>query len=108
VTPAYHGEIFIEKGPNVVWRVTVEPEPPANFPIQNIHQVLDYRYTELSGQTFLLPQSGIVIMRSDGVGHKNEIAFRSYRKYSADTSITFDDKDDAPPDDPKAAPPPKQ
>jgi hypothetical protein len=108
VTPAYHGEIFIEKGPNVVWRITVEPEPPANFPIQNIHQVLDYRYTELSGQTFLLPQSGIVIMRSDGVGHKNEIAFRSYRKYSADTSITFDDKDDAPPDDPKAAPPPKQ
>src|SRR5580698_9930889 len=37
VTPAYHGEIFIEKGPNVVWRITVEPEPPATFPIQNIH-----------------------------------------------------------------------
>jgi hypothetical protein len=111
VTAAYHGEIFIEKGPNVVWRITVEPEPPASFPIQNIHQVLDYRYTELSGQRFLLPQGGTVIMRSDGIGHKNEIDFRSYRKYSADTSITFDDggddkaAPDAAPDDKKPAQP---
>ena len=115
-TAAYHGEIFIEKGPNVVWRITVEPEPPASFPMQNIHQVLDYRYTELSGQKFLLPVNGTVIMRADGVGSKNEINFRSYRRYSADTSITFDDSDDktapdaAPADskDDKKAPQPKQ
>jgi hypothetical protein len=113
-TPGYHGEIFIEEGPNLVWRITVEPEPPASFPMQNIHQVLDYRYTELSGQKFLLPVNGTVIMRADGVGSKNEINFRSYRKYSADTSIKFDDADDADqkpdenkPED-KKAPQPKQ
>ncbi|HEX4133534.1 MAG TPA: hypothetical protein VHY84_02850 [Bryobacteraceae bacterium] len=94
VTPGYHGEIFVEKGPNVIWRITVEPDPPASFPIQNIHQVLDYRYTDISGQKFLLPLNGTIIMRADGVGTKNEIDFRSYRKYSADTSITFDDSDD--------------
>lgn len=104
-TPGYHGEIFIEEGPNVIWRITVEPEPTATFPIQNIHQVLDYRYVALSGQDFLLPVSGTVIMRSDGVGSKNDIDFRSYRKYSADTSITFDDTGD---DDKDSAPPPKQ
>lgn len=119
VTAAYHGEIFIEEGPNVVWRITVDPDPPASFPMQNIHQVLDYRYTELSGQKFLLPLNGTVVMRADGVGSKNEIDFRSYRKYSADTSITFDDGDDKtdpaptdnkPPDnkDDKKAPQPKQ
>lgn len=105
VTPAYHGEIFIEEGPNVIWRITVEPEPPASFPIQNIHQMLDYRYVALSGQQFLLPVNGTVIMRADGMGSKNEIDFRSYRKYSADTSITFDDTGD---DDKDAAPPPKK
>jgi len=94
VTPGYHGEVFIEKGPNVIWRITVEPEPPATFPMQNIFQVLDYRYTDISGQKFLLPQGGTIVMRADGVGSKNEIEFRSYRKYSADTSITFDDSDD--------------
>ncbi|MDP9052916.1 MAG: hypothetical protein M3N93_01225 [Acidobacteriota bacterium] len=93
-TPGYHGEVFVEKGPNVIWRITVEPEPPASFPMQNIHEQLDYRYTDISGQKFLLPQRGEIVMRSQGVGSKNEIDFRTYRKYSADTSITFDDGDD--------------
>jgi hypothetical protein len=93
VTPAMHGEVFVERGQNVIWRITVEPEPPASFPIQNVHQKLDYRYTDISGQKFLLPVSGEVIMKADGIGTKNEIAFRSYRKYSADTTITFDDAD---------------
>jgi len=94
VTPGYHGEIYVEKGPNVIWRVTVEPEPPASFPMQNIHEQLDYRYTDIGGQKFLLPSLGEIVMRTEGVGRKNEIEFRSYRKYSADTSITFDDSDD--------------
>jgi hypothetical protein len=96
VTPGYHGEIFVEKGTNAIWRITVEPEPPASFPMQNIREILDYRYTDISGQSFLLPQTGEVIMRADGIGSKNDIEFRSYRKYSADTSITFDDTDDKP------------
>jgi hypothetical protein len=28
------------------------------------------------------------------MGSRNEIQFRNYRKYAADTSITFDDVDD--------------
>jgi hypothetical protein len=96
VTPGYHGEVFVEKASNAIWRITVEPEPPASFPMQNLHQVLDYRYTDIGGQKFLLPLGGTIVMRADGVGSKNEIEFRSYRKYSADTSITFDDKDDPP------------
>jgi hypothetical protein len=50
----------------------------------------------------MLPVSGQVIMKADGTGTKNEIEFRSYRKYSADTTITFDDADsDTPPAAPK-------
>jgi hypothetical protein len=94
VTPGYHGEVFIEKGPNVIWRVTVEPEPPASFPMQNIREQLDYRYTDIGGQKFLLPQAGEIVMRTEGIGRRNELEFRSYRKYSADTSITFDDAED--------------
>lgn len=94
VTPGYHGHIYVEKGANTIWRITVQPEPPVTFPIQDIYQQLDYRYVEISGQKFLLPTVGEVIMKTDGMGSKNEIAFRSYRKYSADTTITFDDNDD--------------
>lgn len=110
VTAAYHGEVFVEKGANTIWRINVEPEPPPSFPVQNIKQRLDYRYTEISGQKFLLPVSGQVIMKADGQGSKNEIEFRSYRKYSADTTITFDDSDSDTPgkDTPEKDTPPKQ
>lgn len=100
VTAAFHGEIFVQEGPNVIWRITVDPDPPATFPVQNIHEQIDYRFVALSGQEFLLPVNGSVVMRADGVGSKNEIDFRSYRKYSADTSITFGDADKDP-DPPK-------
>ena len=99
VTPGYHGEVYVEKGSNAVWRVTVEPEPPAGFPMQNIREQLDYRYTDISGQKFLLPVRGEIVMRAQGVGSKNEIDFRSYRKYSAEASITFDDADSDQPAD---------
>jgi hypothetical protein len=108
VTPAYHGLIFVEKGPNVILRVTVDPEPPASFPIQDIHQVLDYSYVDISGQQFLLPLVSTVTMRHDNFGNKNDIEFRSYRKYSAEATITFSDTDDTPvPEDQKTeqAPP---
>jgi hypothetical protein len=94
VTPAYHGEVFVEKNSNEIWRITVEPEPPASFPMQNIREALDYRYTDVGGQPFLLPLKSEVIMRADGIGTRNDIEFRSYKKYSADATITFDDSDD--------------
>lgn len=102
VTAAFHGEVFVQEGANVIWRITVEPTPPATFPVQDIHQVLDYRSVDLSGQSFMLPVNGTVIMRADGRGSKNEIDFRSYRKYAADATIKFDDADsDKDPDPPK-------
>ena len=50
--------------------------------------------------------SAQVIMRHDRIANKNEIEFRGYRKYSADTSIKFEDSDDpAVPEDQKTEQP---
>ena len=109
-TPGYHGEVFVLKEGNSVVRVTVEPDMPPGFPIQEIHETIDYSYVDISGQKFWLPLKSDLIMRSDRNGSKNDIEWRGYRKYSADTSITFDDTDDpATPDGSKpAAPAPPQ
>ena len=91
VTPAYHGEIFVPatgpKAGSIFWRITVEPEMPAGFPIQDIHETLKYGYAEISGQNFLLPLGADVTMRTGRIASRNEIDFRKYQKYSADTSI---------------------
>ena len=104
VTPGYHGLIFAQKGSNVILRVTVEPDIPESFPIQEVRETIDYNYADISGQQFILPVSAEVIMRSDRVANRNEIEFRAYRKYSADTSIKFEDTEEpASPDSPPAA-----
>ena len=91
VRAPYHGEIFVQEGRNIIWRVSAEPELPPRFPMQGIQQVVDYRFVYLGGQPFLLPVHGWMTVRADGAGHKNELDFRDYRKYSTRTSITFDD-----------------
>ena len=97
VTPGYHGLIFVQQGQNVVLRVTVEPDIPTDFPVQDVHQIVDYNYVDISGRQFLLPLVSQVQMRNGRYASKNDIEFRSYKKYSADTSIKFDDTEDPTP-----------
>jgi hypothetical protein len=106
-TPPFHGEIFVPMDANVVWRITVEPEPSASFPLQDVKETLKYDYAKISGQSFLLPVTSEVVMRTGRIGSKNDIRFILYQKYSADTTIKFDDTDDPPPGDNTKKPPPK-
>ena len=96
VTPGYHGLIYVEKGSNVILRITVEPDMPPAFPLQDIRSVLDYKNVDINGQPYLLPQFVTVLMRDGRIGSKNEKEFRSYRRYATDATITFDDVGDAP------------
>jgi hypothetical protein len=108
VVPGYHGLVYVEKGPNVILRLTIEPDMPEGFPLQEIHQEIRYGYFPINGQDYLLPLTSSVQSRAGTYGSRNEIEFRKYQKYSADTSIKFDDSDEAePPADTKPAPPPK-
>jgi hypothetical protein len=107
VTPAFHGEVFVPFDSDVIARITIEPEPPATFPMQDVKETLKYDYIVISGQQFLLPVSSEVVMREGRIGSRNEIEFRRYQKYAADTSISFGDIDDPAdkPAEPKKKPP---
>jgi hypothetical protein len=78
-------------------RVTLEAENmPASFPIQEVKSMLDYDYTDISGQEFLLPLRAEMRMREGKVLVKNQTEFRSYRKFGAEATITFDTPDAIP------------
>lgn len=98
VTPGFHGEVYVPMDMNVVWRMTVEPDPPTDFPMQDIKETLKYDFVTISGQQFLLPTSSEVVMRTGRIGNRNDIAFKLYQKYSADAVIKFDNTDDPPAD----------
>lgn len=93
VTPAYQGLVYVDTKSKVVLRVTLDAIMPPTFPIQEVKTQLDYRYQDVSGQQFLLPTYSEVKMRHDHTGTLNQISFRGFRRYSADTSITFADVD---------------
>jgi hypothetical protein len=94
VTPGYHGLVYVEKDTNAIVRMTIEPDMPVEFPIQDIHQMVDYNYVDIGGNRFLLPLTSQVQSRTGRLVSRNEIEFRRYQKYSADANIRFDDAED--------------
>lgn len=91
ITPSYAGFIYADAQTGMVTRVTLDAqEIPSYFPIQMAKTQLDYDYTEISGNTFLLPLRAEIKMREGKFLVRNDIEFRNYRKFGADTSITFD------------------
>ncbi|HCC57366.1 MAG TPA: hypothetical protein DEQ47_08890 [Solibacterales bacterium] len=90
IQPAYEGLVYIDKETGKVLRITLHAvELPPSFPIQDAHTQLDYDYTKISGQNFLLPLVAQVRMRHDNILTKNDNEFRMYRKYGVESSITF-------------------
>ena len=96
IVPAYSGQVLVDRQTHQVLRVTLKAEDiPADFPVKSAETRLDYDYTELSGQRFLLPMEAVVQMSGPDVLTRNDEQFRIYSKYSADSSIHFDS--DVPP-----------
>ena len=109
IIPAYSGLIYVDRDTNMVLRVTLEAEDiPASFPVQQASTMLDYDFTNISGRDFLLPLRAVVRMRHDKYLSKNEVEFRMYRKFTADTEIKFDTETPPPlPEDQTQEQPPK-
>ena len=103
VVPAYEGEVFVDTTTNQVLRVTLDSvNIPNDFRVRIAKSVLDYDYQTISGQKFLLPMK--LTTRLDDNRHyqsRNDVEFRNYRKFSADTTLTFDTDAPAPLDDAK-------
>lgn len=87
----YRGELFVDKETHQVTRLLqVAEEIPADFPIQHAQERLDYDYADIGGQQYLLPYRGEVLLETGEVYAKNLLDFLHYKKYSADSAITYD------------------
>jgi len=93
IIAGFHGSVFVEEATNTVLRITVTPEIPPDFAVQDVDQIVDYEYQDIGGQKFLLPLKSQVTMRDGRLGTRNDIQWRGYKKYSADASISFDTAD---------------
>ena len=94
---AYHGLIFIDDRQHYVHRITLHADGiPPGFPIQDVSLMLDYDYTRIGNSDYLLPLTFELRSREGKVGIKNDVDYDDYRKFSADSVVTFSAPDPPP------------
>ncbi len=92
-SPGYTGAIWIDKENYRVLRIeTSARNIPKGFPLDTVESAIDYDYVMISGNNYLLPVRAEALSCERGTSgcSRNVIEFRNYRKYGADSSITFD------------------
>lgn len=105
----YHGLIYAQAKPKtddvksnddkpyMVMRLTMSADNiPADFPVQDMGLDLNYDYTTISGQPFLLPLKSELHSRDGRYLVKNETEFRLYNKFGTESEIQFDTAADVP------------
>ncbi len=92
--PAYGGTIWIDKETSRVLRVEMSAQNmPAFFPLTSARSIVEYGFVKIGGESYLLPShsEAIYCQRENAACSRNVTDFQDYKKYSADTTIRFDD-----------------
>ncbi len=101
----YHGSVFIDPDAGTVWRVTsATTSIPEELQMISVSTVIDYEPRSIEQQSYLLPVAATVILITDRDKVKNEIDFQNYRKFGAESTITFGSEDANPPANPAQSP----
>jgi hypothetical protein len=93
VHPAYTGKLWIDKETGRVLRIEQRAEQtPSGFPFDRTVTTIDYGFVRIDARTYLLPVSSenSSCRRGSSSCTKNVIAFRDYRRFTADSNIVYD------------------
>jgi hypothetical protein len=88
--PGYTGLVYIDRDTLAVMRLTLEvSQMPSGFPINRILAILDYDFTKVGNQEFVLPLKASTVARMGRGLFKNDVEFRNYNRFGAEATITF-------------------
>jgi len=93
IEPAYTGSIWIDKETYRALRLELQAQNlPPTFPTDQAENTVDYDFVLIGEGKFLLPTRAEMLGCARGTNNctRNVIEFRNYKKFTADTSITFD------------------
>jgi len=106
IIPAYRGQVYVDKETKMITKITLDPyDIPADFPIREAHETLDYQFQKIADSDYMLPLKAELTMRSRYLS-RNDIEFRLYRKFETGSTIKFDTPDPLPEDQTKEVVPP--
>ncbi len=86
----YHGSIFGDPATGAVRRITSETATiPEQVQTKSIATTVDYDTVRIGSQDYLLPVEANVVLVTDRSNIRNEMQFQGYRKFEAESTITF-------------------
>jgi hypothetical protein len=87
---AYFGEVFADPASGAVLRITKElSDIPPELETESSRTVIDYDKFSIGGTDYLLPSAASVEMTIRSGRFRNEMSFDGYRKFEANSTITF-------------------
>jgi hypothetical protein len=91
ITAGYHGLIYADRDTKMVMRYKMECDDiPPDFPVRDVKLDVNYDYTDIAGNKYVLPLKTEIRARDGKYMSWNESDFHLYRKFGADTTIKFD------------------
>jgi hypothetical protein len=95
----YRGSIYADPASGAVWRINdVAFDIPPQLLTREISTTIDYGEIPIGDRKYLLPVEATVSVLLETKRIRNEMEFQNYRKFEADSAVTFG---------PEAAPAPK-
>lgn len=87
---AYRGSIYADAATGAIWRLTASAfDIPPEVETRSISRAIDYAEVPIAGVDYLLPVEATVLLTADDANIRNEIEFTNYRKFEADSKITY-------------------
>lgn len=90
--PAYKGSIWIDKETHRVLRIEQQAlSMPRDYEYDKAETVVEYGFVQIEGKNYLLPvmAENLGCMTGSQNCSRNVIQFQNYRKFGADSTITF-------------------
>lgn len=97
----YHGTVYGDPPTGAIWRVRSEvTELPKELETESLVTTIEYDRVAIGDKSYLLPVQASIWMKADRNYVRNELEFRNYRKFEADTVVKYGSADES------ATPPP--
>ena len=93
ISPAYSGDIWIDRETGEVLRITeAARDLPGRFPLDAVEEATDYDFVKIGGEKYVLPTHSETLscLRDRFTCWKNTTDFRDYDKFGSKSSITFE------------------
>ncbi len=99
IITAYKGLVYADENTGEISRIRfIAINIPKSFPVNQAEEILDYDVVQISGAPYVLPMAAKLYMTAGREKSKNELEFRSYRKFDTGSVITYG-KNEIPPSD---------